>query len=337
MRAMVVRTAKAPLVLEERAAPTVGRGEVRIRVYACGVCHSDTFVTEGLWPGLQLPRVTGHEVAGVIDAVGEGVTTWKVGDRAGVGWHGGHDGTCRACLKGQFINCEHVDITGVTRDGGYAEYMVAPAVAVAPVPEGMGFAEAAPLLCAGVTTFNALRHSGAQAGDVVAVHGIGGLGHLGVQYAKAMGFHTVAIARGAEKAPLARQLGAAVYIDSEREDAGAALQKLGGAKTILATAPSAAAIAPLLGGLSVEGTLMIVAAPFEPMPISVPELIARKLSIRGWASGTAADSTDAMAFAKQAGVRPMIQPFPLTQAQEALHWMMTGKARFRAVLEMPPQ
>lgn len=337
MRAMVVRAPKAPLVQEQRDVPVVGRGEVRIRVYACGVCHSDLFVTDGLWPGLQLPRVTGHEVAGVIDAVGEGVTTWKVGDRAGVGWHGGHDGTCTACLKGQFINCEHGDITGITRDGGYAEYMVAPAVAVAPVPEGMGFAEAAPLLCAGVTTFNALRHSGAQVGDVVAIHGIGGLGHLGVQYAKAMGFHTVAIARGAEKAPLAQQLGASVYIDSDREDAVAALQKLGGAKTILATAPSAAAIAPLVGGLSVEGTLMIVAAPFEPMPVAIPALVTRKLSIRGWPSGTAADSTDAMAFAKQTGVRPMIQPFPLSQAQEAVHWMTTGKARFRAVLEMPPQ
>lgn len=337
MRAMVVRAAKAPLVQEEREVPSPGAGEVRIRVYACGVCHSDHFVTEGLWPGLQFPRVTGHEVAGVIDALGPGVTSFKVGDHVGVGWHGGHDGTCGACLKGQFINCEHADITGFTRDGGYAEYMVAPAVAVARLPAGMPFAHAAPLLCAGVTTFNALRNSGARPGDVVAIHGIGGLGHLGVQYAKAMGFRTVAIARGADKAQFASQLGASQYVDSEREDAAAALQKLGGAKTILATAPSAAAIAPLIGGLGVEGTLMIVAAPFEPMPVVAVDLIGRKLSIRGWAAGTAADSTEAMAFAQQTGVKAMIEPFPLPLAQSALERMMAGKARFRAVLEMPPQ
>ncbi len=337
MRAMVVRAAKAPLVREEREVPAVGRGEVRVRVYACGVCHSDQFVTDALWPGLQLPRVPGHEITGVIDAVGEGVTTWTIGDRAGVGWHGGHDGTCRPCLRGQFINCDHAQVTGITCDGGYAEYVVVPSVAVAPLPDGIGFAEAAPLLCAGVTTFNALRHSGAQAGDVVAVHGIGGLGHLGVQYAKAMGFHTVAIARGADKGPLALGLGASVYVDSDREDAAAALQKLGGAKTILCTAPSAAAIAPLVAGLGIEGTLMIVAAPFEPLSVSIPSLISRNLSVRGWSSGTAADSADALMFAKQTGVRPMIQPFPLIQAQEALDWMLQGKARFRAVLEMPPQ
>ena len=334
MKAMVVRAAREPIVREERPLPEPGRGQVRIRVHACGVCHSDSFVTEGLWPGLALPRIPGHEVAGVVDAVGEGVTTLRRGDRVGVGWHGGHDGTCRACLEGKFIHCAQGLITGVTMDGGYAEALIAPAVAVAPLPEGLGFAEAAPLLCAGVTTFNALRNSGARSGDLVAVQGLGGLGHLGVQYAKAMGFEVVAIARGADKDEFARKLGASRYLDSEREDAAAALAASGGARVVLATAPSAAAIAAIVPGLGIEGCLLIVAAPFEPMQIGAIDLISRTRRIQGWASGTAADSADALAFASRNGVRPIIERFPLTDAQAALDRMMSGKARFRAVLEV---
>lgn len=334
MKAMVVRAANQPFVMEERPVPQPGRGWVRIKVHACGVCHSDSFVMQGLWPGLQLPRITGHEVAGVIDALGEDVATLKVGDRVGVGWHGGHDGTCRACLRGRFIHCEHALVTGIGADGGYAQYMVAPAVAVAPIPQGMEFDIAAPLLCAGVTTFNALRRSNVRPGDVVAILGLGGLGHLGVQYAKAMGFDTVAIARGGDKADFAHQLGARVYIDSDKEDAAKVLQSLGGAQVILATAPSASAIAAMVGGLGVEGTLAIVAAAFEPMPINGVDLLTHDQRVQGWASGTAADSADAMAFAHRMGVKPMIEKFPLDQAQAAYESMMAGKVRFRAVLEM---
>jgi len=334
MKAMVVRAARAPIVPEERELPEPTRGEVRIRVQACGVCHSDQFVTEALWPGLVLPRVPGHEVAGVIDAVGEGVTSLRCGDRVGVGWHGGHDGSCRACLRGKFIHCEAARITGITTDGGYAEALITPAVAVAPLPDELGFAEAAPLLCAGVTTFNALRNSGARSGDLVAVQGLGGLGHLGVQYAKAMGFEVFAIARGSEKEAFAHQLGASRYLDTERQDAGAALAQQGGARVILATAPSAEAIARLVPGLGIEGCLLIVAAPFEPMQIGALDLIARNRRIQGWASGTAADSADALAFAARSGVRPMIERFPLADAQAAVDRMMSGKARFRAVLEL---
>jgi D-arabinose 1-dehydrogenase-like Zn-dependent alcohol dehydrogenase len=336
MLAMVVVAANQPLVEEQRPIPEPRRGEVRVRVHACGVCHSDLFVTQGLWPGLRFPRVTGHEVAGVIDAIGEGVTRWERGARVGVGWHGGHDGTCRACLRGRFIHCENAQITGFTSDGGYGEYMIAPAIALAPIPAGMSLTDAAPLLCAGVTTFNALRRSGARPGDVVAVHGIGGLGHLGVQYARAMGFETVAIARGSEKEPFARDLGAHHYVDSEREDAAARLQQLGGAQAILATAPSAAAISPLVGGLGIEGALLIVAAPHEPMQIGAGALISRDRRVQGWSSRTAADSADAMAFAQAANVKPMIELFALRDAQAALDRMASGKARFRAVLDLGP-
>ena len=334
MQAMVVRAAKQPLVSEERDLPQPGRGEVRIRVHACGVCHSDHFVTEGLWPGLQLPRIPGHEVAGVIDAVGEGVDAFRAGDRVGVGWHGGHDGTCDACLRGKFIHCRAARVTGISGDGGYAQYLVAPAVAVARVPDGMPFAEAAPLLCAGVTTFNALRNVGARPGDLVAVQGLGGLGHLGVQYARAMGFEVVAIARGAEKGGFATQLGAAQYIDSEAEDAGRALADRGGARVILATAPNAKAISALVPGLGVEGCLLIVAAPFEPITVGPIDLISRDARIQGWSSGTAADSTDAMAFAQRMGVKAMIETFPLARANDAVARMMSNQARFRAVLEV---
>jgi D-arabinose 1-dehydrogenase-like Zn-dependent alcohol dehydrogenase len=332
MKAMVVRKVREPFVPEERPLPEPGRGQVRIRVHACGVCHSDSFVTEGLWPGLRLPRIPGHEVAGVIDAVGEGVTSLRRGDRVGVGWHGGHDGTCRACLRGKFIQCELGLVTGVTTDGGYAEALLAPAVAVAPLPDALGFAEAAPLLCAGVTTFNALRNAGARSGDLVAVHGLGGLGHLGVQYARAMGFEVVAIARGSDKEDFAHKLGASRYVDSEREDAAKVLAGLGGARIVLATAPSAEAIAKLVPALGIEGCLLIVAAPVEPMPIGAIDLITKNGRIQGWASGTAADSADALAFAARMGVRPIIETFPLADAQAAFERMMSGKARFRAVL-----
>jgi D-arabinose 1-dehydrogenase-like Zn-dependent alcohol dehydrogenase len=334
MKAMVVRAANQPFVAEDRPVPEPGRGEVRIRVHACGVCHSDQFVTAGLWPGLALPRVPGHEIAGVVEAVGEGVTRVRRGDRVGVGWHGGQDGTCRACLQGKFVHCEAGLVTGITSDGGYAEMMISPANAVAPLPEELGFAEAAPLLCAGVTTFNALRNAGARSGDRVAVHGLGGLGHLGVQYAAKMGFEVVAIARGAEKEEFAKRLGATRYVDSDRKDAVAALSEDGGIRILLATAPSADAISRLVPALSIEGCLLVVAAPFEPMSIGAIDLISRTRRIQGWSSGAAADSADALTFAARTGVRPMIERFPLADAQAAVDRMLSGKARFRAVLEV---
>jgi D-arabinose 1-dehydrogenase-like Zn-dependent alcohol dehydrogenase len=335
MHTMVVVEANAPLRSEDRPLPQPGRGEVRIAVRACGVCHSDSFVTQGLWPGLKLPRVPGHEVTGVIDAVGDGVTRLAPGDRVGVGWHGGHDGSCPACLRGRFLNCEQGRVTGVTVDGGYAEAMTIPAVAVAPLPAGLDFAEAAPLLCAGVTTFNALRNAGARPGDLVAVQGLGGLGHLGVQYARAMGFEVAAVARGADKAALARELGAHHYVDSEREDAGRALAKLGGARVVLATAPNAAAISGLVPGLGLEGVLLVVAAPGEPLSVSAFDLIGRNARVQGWASGTAADSADALRFSQAHGVRAWIERFRLADADAAVARMLSGKARFRAVLEVP--
>ncbi|HVP27534.1 MAG TPA: alcohol dehydrogenase catalytic domain-containing protein [Myxococcota bacterium] len=334
MKAMVVTAPKSPLRAEDRPTPKPGPGEVRIRVHACGVCHSDHFVVDGVWPGLVLPRIPGHEVAGVIDAIGEGVSGFAVGDRVGVGWHGRHDGTCAACLRGQFMFCARHAVTGIDFDGGYAEEIVVPAVAVARIPSTLGFAEAAPLLCAGVTTFNALRNAGARPGDLVAVQGLGGLGHLGVQYAEAMGFEVAAIARGAEKEPFARELGAALYIDSERVDPAQELARRGGARIILATAPAADAISKLVAGLGVEGCLLVVAAPFEPLAVGAIDLIARNARVQGWSSGTASDSNDAMAFAAAHGVRPMIESYPLSQADAAYARMMSGKARFRAVLEM---
>jgi D-arabinose 1-dehydrogenase-like Zn-dependent alcohol dehydrogenase len=333
MKSMVVRSPKSPLVPEERDLPRPGRGQVRIKVHACGVCHSDRLVTEGLWPGLQLPRVPGHEVAGVVDALGEGVEQFRVGERVGLGWHGGHDGTCDACLTGRFIHCRNGRITGISLDGGYQDYLVAPAIALARVPEELSFAEAAPFLCAGVTTFNALRHSGARPGDLVAVQGLGGLGHLGIQYARAMGFEVVAVSRGADKSELARKLGAHHTLDSSRPDFAEAMGKLGGAKVILATAPHAPSISALVPALGLEGCLLIVAAPFEPFQIGAIDLISRNARVQGWASGTAADSTDAMAFAVKHSVRPMIEKYPLAEASRAFESVMRGTVRFRAVLE----
>jgi D-arabinose 1-dehydrogenase-like Zn-dependent alcohol dehydrogenase len=330
---MVVRTPKTPFVLEDRAIPEPKRGEVRIRVHACGVCHSDSFVAEGLWPGLQLPRVPGHEVAGIIDALGEATTRFRAGDRVGLGWHGGHDGTCDACLRGKFLHCRNARVTGIAYDGGYAEYVIAPEIAVAPIPDGLDFAEAAPLLCAGVTTFNALRNVGARSGDLVAVQGLGGLGHLGVQYARAMGFEVAAISRGTDKEEFARKLGAHHYVDSGRKDFAQTLTGLGGARVILATAPDAAAISALVAGLGIEGCLLIVAAPFEPMSVGAVDLITRDGRVQGWSSGSAADEADAMRFAALHGVRPMIERYPLTEASRAYKAMMEGTVRFRAVLD----
>lgn len=334
MKAMVVPAAGEPLEMQDLPVPEPGRGEVRVKVHACGVCHSDLFVTENLWPGLQFPRIPGHEVAGVVDAVGEGVTQLKSGDRVGLGWHGGHDGSCDACLRGKFIHCENAQITGLSMHGGYAEYVVAPAVALARVPEGMAFAEAGPLLCAGVTTFNALRNAGARPGDLVGVQGLGGLGHLGVQFAHAMGFRVVAISRGAEKKDFAHELGADHYVDSEAGDLGQALQDLGGAQVLLATAPNAKAISALVPGLGVEGVVMVVGAANEPLTISAIDLISADRRVQGWSSGTAIDSTDTMNFAQQHGIRPMIETFPLAEASAAIEHMKSGEVRFRSVIEV---
>jgi D-arabinose 1-dehydrogenase-like Zn-dependent alcohol dehydrogenase len=329
---MVVSDATT-MELKERDVPQPGPGQVRIRVHACGVCHSDKFVTEALWPDLELPRVPGHEVAGVVDALGDGVDQFKVGDRVGIGWHGGHDGTCDVCLTGRFIHCQNQQITGISFDGGYSEYLVAPAVALATMPDGMGFAEAAPLLCAGVTTFNALRNAGARSGDLVAIQGLGGLGHLGVQYARAMGFQVAAISRGKDKEAFAHELGAHHYLDSNREGFVDELNRLGGARVILATAPHAPSISALVPGLGIEGCLLIVAAPFEPIEVGAIDLLSRDARVQGWSSGTATDSTDAMAFAARHGVKPMIERFPLTRAKDAYDAMMRGAVRFRSVIE----
>ena len=333
MKAMVIQNGGEPLVAQERESPRPGPGQVRIQVHACGVCYSDHLVTQGVWPGLQLPRVPGHEIAGVIDAVGEGVTHLKEGDRVGLGWHGGHDGTCDPCLQGKYIHCENAVITGIGRDGGYAEEAIADAAAVARMPDGMSFAEAAPLLCAGVTTYNALRNVGARSGDLVGIQGLGGLGHLGVQYARAMGFEVVAISRGSDKEEHARKLGAHHYVDSARDDFVERMGKLGGARVILATAPNAQAISSTIPALGLNGCLLIVGAPFEPIQVGVFDLLTKDARIQGWSSGTAIDSTDTMAFSQLHGIKAMIETFPFDQAQAAFDHMWSGKVRFRAVIE----
>jgi len=334
MRAVQVAKPGGPLELVEREIPQPPAGWVRVKVQACGVCHSDTLVKDGLWPGLQYPRVPGHEVAGVVDAVGAGVTRWKPGQRVGVGWHGNNCGQCDACRAGDFFACTvDLQVTGISFDGGYADYMLAPSIAVAAMPEGLTPVEAAPLMCAGITTYNALRNSGARPGDLVAVHGLGGLGHLGVQYAVKMGFKTVGVARGPDKEPLARKLGAHHYIDSQAEDAAAALQKLGGAKVILATVTSGAAMSSLQGGLGANGTLLIVGAA-DPMQVSPLPLILGKRSIKGWYSGNAVDSQDTLKFSVLTGVRSMNEVYPLEKVAEGYDRMASGKARFRVVLNM---
>jgi D-arabinose 1-dehydrogenase-like Zn-dependent alcohol dehydrogenase len=318
----------------ERQVPTPGAGQVRIKVQACGVCHSDVLTVEGAWPGIQYPRVPGHEVAGVIDAVGAGVSTWKKGQRVGVGWHGGQDNTCPECRRGDFRNCRNLKIAGISYDGGYQEYMVAPVEALAAIPDSLKDAEAAPLLCAGITTYNALRHSGAFPGDLVAVQGIGGLGHLGVQFANKFGYKVAAIGRGPEDAALAKKLGASVYIDSKATNAAEELQKLGGAKVILATAPSSKAMSELINGLGPNGKLMVVGATADPIEVTPLQLIGGSKAIQGWSSGTPTDSEDTLRFAELSGVRPMIETYPLEKAAEAYARMMSGKAEFRVVLTM---
>jgi len=332
----VAQIAKAGTDFEivEREIPQPGPGHVRIRVQACGVCHSDVLTKEGGWPGLVYPRVPGHEVAGVIDEAGPGVTHWKAGQKVGVGWHGGHDGTCLACRRGDFVNCASSKVTGLSYDGGYQEYMVAPVDAVARMPESLDAAEAAPLMCAGITTFNALRHSGALPSDLVAIQGMGGLGHLGIQFAQRFGYQVVAIGRGPEKAVLAKKLGASEYIDSGRTNAAAELQKRGGARVILATAPSSKAMASLVAGLGVNGKLMVVGAAPDPIEVTPAQLIFGTRSIQGWASGIPTDSEDTLRFAELTGVRPMIEKYRLEQAGEAYARMMSGKAQFRVVLTM---
>jgi D-arabinose 1-dehydrogenase-like Zn-dependent alcohol dehydrogenase len=331
MRVAQVSRPKGPFEIVERPIPEPGAGTVRIKVRACGVCHSDSVVKEGLFPGIQYPRVPGHEVAGVIDKVGPGAPGWQVGDEVGVGWNGGYCGWCDPCRRGEFFACVRGQTTGVSYDGGYAEYLVAPASAVARMPAGLKAGEAAPLLCAGLTTFNALRNTGARSGDVVAILGLGGLGHLGVQYAAKMGFHTVGIARGQDKGPLARQLGAAVYIDSQAQDPAAELQKLGGARVILATATSGEAMSAVQGGLGAGGTLLVVGAA-ESMQVSPLLLLMGNRSVKGWYSGTSIDSQDTLTFSQRAGVRSMNETYPFERVAEAYDRMMSGKARFRVVL-----
>jgi D-arabinose 1-dehydrogenase-like Zn-dependent alcohol dehydrogenase len=320
--------------LVERDIPEPDGGQVRVKIEACGICHSDVLVKDGVWPGLQYPRVPGHEVAGRIDAMGSGVVGWQNGQRVGVGWHGGHCFHCDKCRRGDFAMCLNRKITGIDHDGGYAEYMIAPANSLAAIPDELPAEEAGPFMCAGVTVFNALRNSGARAGDVVAVHGIGGLGHLGVQYARQMGFVTVAVGRGRDKEALAGKLGAHHYIDSGAGDAAAELQKLGGARVILATAPNAPAISALADGLSVNGNLLVPGAPLEPLTVSALSLIMGRRSVSGWYSGTARDSQDTLEFSALSGVHPMIEKFPLSRVAEAYEQMHSGKARFRAVLTM---
>ena len=335
MRVVQVTRAKGSFEIVEREIPEPGAGQVRIKVEACGICHSDSMTKEGLWPDIQYPRVPGHEIAGTIDAIGNGVTGWTKGQRVGVGWHGGHCGYCDSCRRGDFVTCQIASqVPGIAYDGGYAEYMIAPASALALIPEGLSAVDAGPLMCAGVTTFNSLRNSGARPGDLVAILGIGGLGHLGIQFAAKMGFRTVAIARGMDKEPLAKKLGASSYIDSKTQDPAAELQKLGGAKVVLATVTSGDAMSATLGGLSVNGKFVIVGAADEPLKVPAIPLILGRRSIVGWPSGSSIDSQDTLSFSALTGVRAMTEVFPLERAAEAYEHMMSGKARFRAVLTM---
>jgi len=332
MRVAQVSRPNGPFELVERDVPEPAAGHVRIAVAACGICHSDTLTKDGTFPGIQYPRVPGHEVIGTVDAVGPDVVRLRPGQRVGVGWHGGQCGYCRACRHGDFFACETATrITGITSDGGYAEYVIARAEAVALVPDGLSPVDAAPLMCAGLTTFNALRNSGARAGDVVAVLGLGGLGHLGVQYAAKMGFRTVAIARGADKEPLARQLGAWRYVDSRATDPAAALRELGGARVVIATVTDGPAMTAVLGGLGVHGSLLVLGAP-PSLEASAFLLISGSRSIRGWYSGTSIDSEETLAFSAFAGVRSMNEVFPLEHVAEAYERMLSGRARFRVVI-----
>ncbi len=333
MRAVQVPKANESFELVEREIPEPGVGQVRIRVQACGICHSDSLTKEGLWPGIEYPRVPGHEVAGIVDAVGAGVVGWKTGQRVGVGWHGGHCGYCASCRRGDFVTCQiSPQVPGISYDGGYADYMLARAEALALIPDELSAVEAGPLLCAGITTYNSLRNSGARPGDVVAVLGVGGLGHLAVQFAARMGFETVAMARGTDKEPLARQLGARHYIDTQSQDPAAALTDLGGARVVLATVTNGRAMSAVVGGLGIGGKLIVLGAASDPIEVSPLSLIQGRRSVVGWPSGTSIDSQDTLSFSVLTGVRSMNEIFPLDRAAEAYDLMMSGRARFRAVL-----
>jgi D-arabinose 1-dehydrogenase-like Zn-dependent alcohol dehydrogenase len=332
MRVVQVREPNAPFELVERPMPEPGRREVRIKVEACGICYSDTYVATGAFPGVRYPAVPGHEIAGRIDKIGPDVATWREGQRVGVGWFGGVCFTCDRCRCGDFITCRNLRVPGIHYDGGYADYMIAPIEALALIPDELDAAGAAPLLCAGITTFNALRNSGAKPGDLVAIQGIGGLGHLAVQFAAKMGFHTVAIARGLDKANLAHELGAHLYIDSETQDAASELAALGGAKMILTTVTSGKAMTPLIDGLGIDGTLLVVGASPEPIEVNPFHVIGARRGVRGWPSGTSIDSEDTMRFSALTGVAAMIETFPLARAREAYERMLSGKARFRVVI-----
>ncbi len=334
MKVAQIPNAGADFQMVEREIPKPGVGQVRIRVQACGICRSDALTKEGKWPGIQYPRVPGHEVAGIIDELGAGVSEWEQGQRAGVGWHGGQDGTCRACRRGDFRNCRNLKIPGISYDGGYQQYMLVPVAALVAIPESLSAAEAGPLLCAGITTFHALRHGGAMPGDLVAVVGIGGLGHLGIQFANKFGYKVAAIGRGSGNAALAKKLGANVYIDSRSTNAAEALQDLGGAQLILATAPSSKSMSDLIDGLAPNGKLMVVGVTFDPIEVTPAQLISGSRTIQGWTAGTPADSEDTLSFAELTGVRPMIETYPLEKASEAYTRMMSGKAQFRVVLTM---
>ena len=334
MKVAQVSKPGAAFQIVEREIPEPGTGHVRIKVEACGVCHSDVFTKEGAWPGIQYPRVPGHEVTGLIDEVGAGVSEWKKGQRVGVGWHGGHDGTCRECRRGDFGNCRNRKVPGISYDGGYQQYMVAPVEALVAIPDGLSDADAAPLLDAGVTTYNGLRNSGAMPGDLVAVQGIGGLGHLGIQFANKFGYHVAAIGRGPENAALAKKMGAHAYIDSQATNAAQELQKLGGARVIIATAPSSKAMSALVDGLGPNGKLMVIGATFDPIEVTPAQLIFGNKTLQGWASGTPAATEDTLNFCALTGVRPMIETYPLEKAAEAYARMLSGNAQFRVVLTM---
>jgi D-arabinose 1-dehydrogenase-like Zn-dependent alcohol dehydrogenase len=335
MRAVQVAKAGGPLELVEKEIPAPGVGQVRVRVHACGICHSDALTVEGYWPGISYPRVPGHEAAGVVDALGAEVPGWKVGDRVGIGWFGGSCGYCDSCRRGDFLMCTiNPQVTGISWDGGYADYMIVPREALALIPDELSFVDAGPLMCAGVTTFNSLRNSGARAGDLVAVHGIGGLGHLGVQFAARMGFHTVAIARGAEKAELSKRLGAHEYIDSTAGEPGKVLAKLGGAKVIISTVTSGGAMEEMLGGLGIDGKLIALGVSQEPIAVTSVQLIGGRKSVAGWPSGSSIDSQDTLRFSAYTGVRPIVQELPLERAADGYKMMMDNQARYRVVLTM---
>lgn len=334
MRVAQIGKPGGDLEIVEREIPKPGIGQVRIKVQACGICGSDALTKEGAWPGIQYPRVPGHEIAGIIDELGDDVSEWRKGQRVGVGWHGGHDGTCLACRRGDFRNCQNLKIPGISYDGGYQEYMVAPVEGLVAIPDNLSDIEAAPLLCAGITTYNALRHSGAMPGDLVAVLGVGGLGHLGIQFAHKFGYKVAAIGRGSENAAVAKKLGASVYIDDKTTNGAETLQKLGGAQVILATAPSSKAMSELVDGLGPNGKLMVIGVTIDPLEVTPVQLITGNRAIQGWASGTPADEEDTLHFAELTGVRPMIETYPLEKAAEGYARMRSGKAQFRVVLTM---